>query len=90
MDEYIKRKDAIKAITYNGLDKDKPKGLVDITLMVAQVKIMGISAADVVEVCRCKDCSFANELGDDLYECRFYRDMRKGSDFCNYGKRREP
>ena len=48
-------------------------------------------ANDVVKVCRCKDCVYANEdnEGTDLYECRFYRDMRKGSDFCNYGKRRE-
>lgn len=48
-------------------------------------------AENYVEVCRCKDCAYAKVdiEGADLYECRFYRDMRKGSDFCNYGKRRK-
>jgi hypothetical protein len=51
------------------------------------------NAADVVEVCRCKDCDFAKENGTtedfNYYDCALYRDMRKGSDFCNYGKRRD-
>jgi hypothetical protein len=55
--------------------------------------IDAIPAADLVgiEVCRCKDCAYAKVdiEGTDLYECRFYRDMRKGSDFCNYGERKE-
>jgi hypothetical protein len=47
-------------------------------------------AADVVEVCRCKDCAYAGKglMQDDMYACSFYRDMRKEDDFCNYGKRR--
>lgn len=94
MDEYIKREDAIKAIAYNGLDKDNPTSLVDIALIVAQAKIMGIPAADVVEVCRCEDCAFAKENATtedfNYYDCALYRDMRKGSDFCDYGKRNKP
>lgn len=90
MDEYIKREDAIKAITYHKLDEQEPTSLIEIALMVAQAKIRGISAtADVVEVCRCRDCAYAGKdiMNDDMYGCTFYRDMRKGSDFCNYGKR---
>lgn len=92
MDEYIKREDAIKAVTYNGLGEHKPRSLVEIALMVAQVKIMEISAADVVEVCRCEDCAYAGKdiLNDDMYGCTLYRDIRKGSDFCNYGTRKKP
>ena len=40
------------------------------------------------EVVRCKDCVHAGkDIMSDLYGCSFYRDMRKGDDFCNYGTR---
>ena len=42
-----------------------------------------------VEVVRCKDCAYANEnKAFDMYDCRLYRDLRKGTDFCNDGKRK--
>ena len=46
-------------------------------------------AENYVAVVRCKDCTYAGKdiMTDDMYGCCFYRDMRKGSDFCNYGKR---
>jgi hypothetical protein len=52
-------------------------------------EVDAIPTADVVEVCRCKDCAYAGKdiMHDDMYGCSFYRDMRKGDDFCNYGKR---
>ena len=45
-DEYIKRKDAIDAITYVGFDK--PTDIVPLTLYIAQKKIRDIPAANVV------------------------------------------
>ena len=48
-----------------------------------------VDSENYVEVCRCKDCAYAGKdiMHDDMYGCSFYRDMRKGNDFCNYGKR---
>lgn len=48
-------------------------------------------ANDVVKVVRCENCAYANENKElsDMCDCRFYRDMRKKTDFCNYGTRRE-
>ena len=45
---------------------------------------------NVVEVVRCKDCEYAGKVLtlDNIYGCCFYRDLRKGDDFCNYGKRK--
>lgn len=44
---------------------------------------------EYVEVVRCKDCRYSREdpLTPDMYGCTFYRDMRKGDDFCNYGEK---
>jgi hypothetical protein len=49
-----------------------------------------VDAENVVEVCRCKDCKYANEnkAFGDMYDCRLYRDLRKGTDFCNDGRRK--
>ena len=46
MDEYIKREDAIKAITWNGLSE--PPEIIHLTLLTAQKNIRRISTADVV------------------------------------------
>ena len=50
-----------------------------------------VDRENVVEVCRCKDCEFSRKNLEtlDLFSCNIYRDIRKGSDFCNYGKRKE-
>ena len=47
-------------------------------------------AENYTEVVRCKDCVYASRFSviDDLHECRFYRDIRKPSDYCNYGMRK--
>lgn len=49
-----------------------------------------VDAENVVEVVRCKDCVYASRFSviEDLHECRFYRDVRKATDYCNYGKRK--
>ena len=46
MDEYIKREDALKAITWNGLHE--PPEVIHLTLLTAQKNIRKIPAADVV------------------------------------------
>ncbi len=53
-------------------------------------EVDAIPTADVVEVVRCKDCKYSREDKElcDMYGCTLYRDMRKGSDFCNYGERK--
>lgn len=47
--------------------------------------------ADVVEVCRCKDCAYSREHADiaDLYGCSLFRNMQKPNDYCSYGRRKE-
>lgn len=51
-----------------------------------------IPDADVVEVCRCKDCEYANENREcgNMIGCTLHRDLRKENDFCNYGTRKKP
>lgn len=46
MDEYIKREDALKAVTYTGLSE--PHSIVALTLLTAQKNMRKIPAADVV------------------------------------------
>ena len=46
MDEYIKREDAIKAITWNGISE--PPEIISLTLLTAKKNIRNIHAADVV------------------------------------------
>lgn len=82
MDEYIKREDALKAVTYNGLND--PTLIVSLTLLVAQKKIRKIPAADVVEVVRCKNCT---EWDEKKQECSHWYGFRE-NDFCSYGERK--
>ena len=66
---------------------------------VVEIRIVEQSAADVVEVVRCKDCAYREQLGDRLM-CR--RTAHKSDDgcwfglratasehFCSYGERKE-
>jgi hypothetical protein len=50
------------------------------------------SAADVVEVVRCKDCSYCRYVdGAGIYRCDrrgYYSEEVKPTDFCSYGERR--
>ena len=65
MDEYIKREDAIKAITWNGLSE--PEEIVRLILLTAQNNIRRISAADVVpksdEGAECPTCHGTGRIG---------------------------
>lgn len=44
---------------------------------------------DYTKVVRCENCKYSREDKESTYYgCTLYRDMRKGSDFCNYGERK--
>lgn len=49
------------------------------------------TAADVVEVVRCKDCKHSNfETSCSKYRCGYWLGMlRFSNDFCSYGERKE-
>ena len=88
MDEYIKREDALKAVTYTGIVD--PSLIVGLTLLTAQKNIRKIPAADVVEVVRCKDCEHGQFMPScSMYLCRCAGGkMRNADNYCNYGERR--
>lgn len=91
MDEYIKREDALKAVSYAG--PRERASLVDVALMVAYTKINRIPAVDAVEVTRCKDCVYKTVTIDGEYDTHdivcgyFMSDGFDGNDFCSYGKK---
>ena len=100
MGEYIKREDAIKAVTYTGIVD--PSRVVGLTLLTAQKNIRRIPAADVVEVVRCKDCFFGREdpkyhlgiacekpLYHPLIGERPHRKLMQDCDYCSHGVRKE-
>ena len=48
------------------------------------------TAADVVEVVRCKDCKHARKMVSGDYACRVdHRIAHNETDYCSYGERRE-
>lgn len=75
--EYIKREDAIKALT--GWDTDPTDEEIGFALNK-------IPAADVVEVVRCKDCKFYDVLGLKCLHPRHIIVMGI-DDFCSHGER---
>lgn len=89
MDEYIKREDALKAVTYTGIDE--PSYILSLTLLMAQKNIRKIPAADAVPVVRCKDCKHAQFMSScSRYMCHKVGGcMRAEDDYCNYGERKE-
>jgi hypothetical protein len=89
MDEYIKREDALKAVSYAG--PRKMLSLVDVALMVTYNKINSIPAADVAPVVRCKDCEHGQFMpACSMYLCRCTGvKLRYADDYCNYGERKE-
>ena len=93
-DEYIRKQDAIDAISIDGINCHEE--LVDIWT------IEHIPAADVVEAVRCRDCKHVccriyHGWQEPIYTCTHLRsrwntdnDLEVNpDDFCSYGKRRE-
>ena len=90
MAEYIER-DAFKRKLYEANCVDKYGfvmcGITKINILLEQ------SAADVVEVVRCKDCIYATDEGKLGHCCRQFpyggmAGLTEDNDFCSYAERR--
>ena len=58
------------------------------TILGVVSTIENTPTADVVEVCRCKDCKFVKLMSDGTtYACLKQQAYRKPTDFCSYGER---
>lgn len=80
MTEYIKREDAIKAVTWLHDEFLPIDGVVD--------DIESVPAADVVEVVRCKDCVKANADSDERYMyCTKCHEYKLIDYYCAEGRR---
>lgn len=82
MSDYIKREDAIRQIV-----KTSAQNELDIPAIGTVLYILSkMASADVVEVVRCKDCKWFNNIGcaikiiDDS-------DKPKDNDYCSFGER---
>ena len=71
MSDYIKRKDAIKA-----LEGWKISG---------EMILATVPSADVVEVVRCKDCKWWKPFNDKMGDCGY--DMKHKDQYCSNGER---
>ena len=88
--EYIEREVALDAITYNSIIEPTESDIVALTLAVAQNNIRKISAADVVEVVRCKNCANSKHWYADKRRCFLWCESGIGvhdNDYCSYGER---
>ena len=92
MAEYIKRSAVFEQ--FDNADADVCEtddfGGVDYGFGMKNIKelINAISAADVVEVVRCKDCKYNLGTKKCLNPDSFFA-VPKDDDFCSYGERRE-
>lgn len=87
--EYIEREAALDAITYNPIVKSTEPDIIDLTLALARKHIRKVPAADVVEVVRCKDCTYRDgkeDLCGNIY-CRLHDGRFDKDGYCSYGKR---
>ena len=84
MAEYIERESAIEAIMSDPPDAHYPSWYID--------RIKTLSAADVAEVVRCKDCLYSTERYGHM-ECihgvSYRNTWNKPDFFCAYGERKE-
>lgn len=83
MKEYIERKEAIRMIR-----NDLPN-VVNYHRMDAIECLELMPAADVVEVVRCKDCTYCDgqeDLCGNIY-CRLHDGRFDKDGYCSYGKR---
>jgi hypothetical protein len=83
--DYILRTKAIKAVT--GWETDPTDEELELALM-------DIPAADVAEVCRCKDCKYGDtgtdEDGRQFYKCiGIHYGGVSPTDYCSYGERED-
>ena len=82
MSDYIKRKDAVRAVVDAKTGKDKT---IDGTRQVTDClrRIKAIPSADVVEVVRCRDCKWWKPFNDKMGHCGC--EMRHKDFYCQRG-----
>lgn len=91
MAEFIDRMSVVCAIKKYELEKCPSYKVAWVTRLKLEVTgdlledIMGIPAADVVEVVRCKDCKWHDSVDGPMRQC----DITDDDDFCSYGERKE-
>lgn len=81
MDDFISREAALDAVDVCNLHR----GIID----ALQSIISDIPTADVVEVVRCKDCTYYNK-DSWLCENRYGLSFANADKYCSMGVRREP
>ena len=85
MIEYIERGKAIKMRFSDGIDED---GVIYVPWRDVAEHLKTIPAADVVEVVRCKDCKYADEIEDNYCMCENTGAGMSINGFCSDGERR--
>lgn len=87
--EYIERAEALRYIEWYMLTKEKNYGNPTITLDEVAGLLAEVAAADVVEVIRCKNCTYGHFASHcSKYMCeKDCGTLKYSNDFCNYGKR---
>lgn len=91
MAEFIDRMSVVCAIKKYELEKCPSYKVAWVTRLKLEVTgdlledIMGIPAANVVEVVRCKDCKWHDSVDGPMRQC----DITDDDDFCSYGERKE-
>jgi hypothetical protein len=80
MDEYIKREEAIDAVSE--VYYDTPD--VNLSGEKFEAAINAIPAADVVEVVRCKDC-YQSAVIDDVFYCTYWGKNTDENGYCHEG-----
>lgn len=86
MAEYIDRAAAVKSV----LRMRRPENSVaqNRMLLIIQMDMLKLPAADVVPVVRCKDCKYNVGTKKCLNPDSFFA-VPKDDDFCSYGERKE-
>ena len=89
MKEYIERAEALRHIEWYILTKEKNYGNPTVTLDEVVGLLTEVAASDVVEVVRCKDCTYGHFVSHcSKYMCeKDCGTLKYSNDFCNYGKR---
>ena len=89
MAEYIERKTAI-AVACKGCNKQFSNEPCEPSECYIQQGLFNVTAVDVVEVVRCRDCKHRYTLSSGMSFCKEKFQMGAiDDDFCSYGERRE-
>ena len=88
MSDYIKREDAIERLSYHTdfYQSDREFGTEEMLYKDSALnEISELPSADVVEVVRCKDCKYY----DNVFKDHCFLQGAGDDDYCSYGERAE-